>query len=148
MTRLSMDSEALGGPGLVIRCMFLLDLGKVCLIHNHNTGKRNPTKNNCRGDEQTGEGHGSRAQYGCRSKNFYKITKAVSPNCGLDTKQRYLSPGVGFESHQQPRMRNAWMAERNVEVAPSVSKLSTDGNFAKIDGTIFAFLLTLLNFLP
>lgn len=34
--------------------MFLLDLGRGCMIHTHNMGKRKPTQNNCPGDEQTG----------------------------------------------------------------------------------------------
>ena len=69
--------------------MFLLDLGKGCSIHTHNTGKGYPTQSNCRGDEQTGGGHGSGAQYGHHSaKNFYKITEVVNPNCGLCIPQK------------------------------------------------------------
>lgn len=37
---------------------------------------------------------------------------------------------------------------RNVKAGPSISKLSTDGHFAKTDGMIFALFSMLPNFLP
>lgn len=39
------------------------------------------------------------------------------------------------------------MMERNGKADPSINKLSADGDFAKTDGTVCAFLSTLPNFL-